>query len=372
MSNQASPETLRLLEQLVAFETISERSNLDLVDWVKSLLLNVDARIRLSFDNSAAKANILASFGPQVAGGIVISGHTDVVPVAGQKWSSDPFRMKLSDGKAFGRGTCDMKGFLAASLSIVLGARLSELKMPLHLALSYDEEIGHLGVPHLIKDMLANEPKPKVAIIGEPTEMRCGLTHRGTAVFKSSFVGKPAHAGNPRLGVNAIHGAAEFVSFLRVYEDQLDRDQTGATLNVGMVRGGEAINIVAGACDVFWEVRSANAEQTRKIRLDIENYFNTAKEPYSNCQTTALRQTPPLTTSDDTVTDFMGRLGIKITIPQLPFSTEAGHFQAAGIASAVCGPGSIAQAHQADEWISCDQLHQAEALMSRVMALCCQ
>ena len=225
--------TVSLLEELVGFDTTSSRSNLALIARVADRLDSLGARIRLSYDDDRAKANLLASFGPRAPGGVVLSGHTDVVPVADQDWTSDPFRLAERDGKLHGRGAVDMKGFVAACLAAVPGWQAQRLRRPIHLALSYDEEVGCLGVPLLIADMLAHCPHPALAIIGEPTQMRIGLSHRGFYGYRSVFHGRAAHSSDPRLGVSAIEPAAAFVAALA----GLGGGEGGITVNIGKIAG---------------------------------------------------------------------------------------------------------------------------------------
>jgi len=367
MSPGIALDIVSILEQLVAHETISDRSNLHIVDWIVERLAPAGVRVSRSFNADGSKANLLVSFGPRCAGGVVLSGHTDVVPVAGQAWSTNPFTVSRVGDRLHGRGTCDMKGFVAASMAAISEADLGKLKRPLHLALSYDEEVGHLGVAGLIRDLLATEERPAVAIIGEPTEMKVGLSHRGFAGHKTTFLGKAAHSGDPSLGVNAIHAAADFIQFLRNSPEIHEYQRDGLTYNVGAIKGGAAVNIVPSLCELEWEFRAVNVSQAECIRALIRAYLSPARDVYSIGHTDVLADAPPLSEAGPDAIELLARLGFNDCVRQLSFCTEAGHFQAAGIAAVVCGPGSIQQAHQADEWVALEQLFRAKEMVQRLI-----
>jgi acetylornithine deacetylase len=360
-------DTIAILERLVGFDTTSHRSNLNLVDWAISYLEQLGARLRVSHDDSGSKANILASFGPNCAGGIVLSGHTDVVPAEGQAWSSDPFRLVERGARLYGRGAADMKGFVAACLSAASGFASANLRRPIHLALSYDEEIGCLGVPRLIADLLAHERMPALAIIGEPTGMCLGDRHRGFLGFRTRFTGCAAHSSDPSAGASAIYPASAFVTFLQALGD---RDGSGAdrtTFNVGRIDGGSAINIVPYVCEVLWEFRPAPEADTSVLRTTVETYLARATPTGILQETEILTQVPPLSPAPGNLAVQVAReLGGADPTFAMPFGTEAGFFQAAGIPSVVCGPGFIAQAHQPDEWISREQLGLADVFLARL------
>lgn len=359
--------TVALLEELVGFDTTSSRSNLALVEWVADRLGCAGARIRLSHDDDRSKANILASFGPRSPGGIVLSGHTDVVPVDDQNWSSDPFRLTERDGKLYGRGTADMKGFVAACLAAADGFAAAGLSRPIHIALSYDEEVGCLGAPRLIDDLLAHEEKPDLAIVGEPTGMRLGDRHRGFLGFRTRFEGKAAHSSDPSAGASAIYPAADFVGFLKSVGHRAGAGIDRTTLNIGRIEGGSAINIVPSACEVLWEFRPVTPQDAGETELLIAAYLARAMPPEIRQSTRRHVHVPPLSPAGDEpaliVAAALGGIGPPFA---MPFGTEAGFFQAAGISTVVCGPGSIAQAHQPDEWIERSQLDAADAFLVRL------
>ncbi|WP_038363002.1 acetylornithine deacetylase [Bosea sp. UNC402CLCol] len=359
--------TVSLLEELVGFDTTSSRSNLALVARVADRLDSLGARIRLSYDDDRAKANLLASFGPRGPGGVVLSGHTDVVPVADQDWTSDPFRLAERDGKLHGRGAVDMKGFVAACLSAAEGFAGTGLARPVHLALSYDEEVGCLGIPRLIDDLLAHEEKPELAIIGEPTGMRIGDSHRGFLGFRARFEGRAAHSSDPGAGASAIYPAADFIGFLKSIGHRTGVGAGATTVNIGRIEGGTAINIVPSLCEVLWEFRPVTAGDAAEIEALARAYL--ARAVPDDIRPSLLREihVPPLCAGGEA-----GALAVAAAlggiVPPFPmaFGTEAGFFQAAGISAVVCGPGSIAQAHQPDEWIARAELDAADAFLARL------
>ncbi|CAN7433282.1 acetylornithine deacetylase [Bosea sp. LjRoot90] len=358
-------DTTEILRRLVAFDTTSRRSNLDLVHWAADYLESAGARVRLTSGASGEKANILATIGPDAPGGIILSGHTDVVPVDDQDWASDPFILASRDGRLHGRGAVDMKGFVAACLAAIPSWRARELRRPIHLALSYDEEIGCLGVPLLIADMLAHCPIPALAIIGEPTQMRIGLSHRGFYGYRSVFHGRAAHSSDPRLGASAIEPAAALVAALGALGGGRS-DGGRTTVNIGRIEGGSAINIIPERCEVVWEFRPPDAAAAETVLAMVDGLAAGLGSGVS-VETTPLARVPPLNCGPDNpavgVARHLGGLWPPIT---MPFGTEAGFFQQAGIPALVCGPGSIAQAHQPNEWIAITELAAAGRFMARV------
>lgn len=359
-------DTVEILRRLVAFDTTSRRSNLDLVHWAADYLDSAGARIRLTSDSSGDKANLLATIGPDEPGGIVLSGHADVVPVDDQDWASDPFALASRDGRLHGRGAVDMKGFVAACLAAIPGWRARSLQRPIHLALSYDEEVGCLGVPLLIADMLAHCPRPALAIIGEPTQMRIGLSHRGFYGYRSVFHGRAAHSSDPRLGASAIEPAAALVAALADLGGREARN--GITVNIGRIAGGSAINIVPERCEVVWEFRSPNEATASAVLAEVEG-FVAGLPPGVSVETMPLARVLPLDCAADSPAVAAARAFGGLWPPlAMPFGTEAGFFQQAGIPALVCGPGSIAQAHQPDEWIASTELGAAARFLAHVGA----
>ncbi len=352
--------THAILERLVSFDTISHNSNLALVDWIVDRLQHLGARIRLTFNDEGTKANILASFGPADVPGVVLSGHTDIVPVSDQHWSSDPFVLREENGRLYGRGTTDMKGFLACCLAAAEQFGAARLQRPIHLAFSYDEEVGCLGVSRLVEDLLAAECQPAFAIIGEPTAMCIGNGHRGFFGFETQFHGQAAHSSDPSVGDSAIYPAAAFALFVQALGAK--NHGQDATFNVGRIEGGSSINIVPSSCRVVWEFRPKDDAIAQDILAMVQGYLaNQTALP----TTTRLARVPPLM-HDAQAIAFAAKLGGHLPPHDLPFGTEGGFFHEAGIATVVCGPGSIAQAHQPDEWIAATQLDECDRFLRRI------
>jgi acetylornithine deacetylase len=355
-----------LLRELVAFDTTSRNSNLALVRWACAQLEAAGARIRLTHDDSGEKANVLASFGPEAPGGLLLSAHTDTVPVDGQVWTSDPFTLIERDGRLYARGTSDMKGFVACCLAAAADWGRTPLARPIHLALTYDEEVGCFGVPRLIADLLAHVPKPALAIVGEPTLMRVADCHRGFLGFHTTFRGRAAHSSDPAKGVSAIAAAARLVALI---EEQNRREAAGVkrtTFNVGRISGGTNINVVPSHCEVLWEIRPAADADVAGLRdAAAALVARAAKE--TSTETRDIVSVPPLRPqSHNPAIDFAQAMGAALPASAVAFGTEAGFFQAAGIPTVICGPGSIEQAHQPDEWISLDQFGAGARFLERV------
>jgi len=356
-----------LLETLIAFDTVSRNSNLELVRWATTLLEKAGARIRLTYDATEAKANVLATFGPEAPGGIVLSAHTDTVPVDGQTWSTDPFRLTERGGRLYGRGTVDMKGFVACCLAAVPTWARARLKRPIHLALTYDEEVGCFGVPGLIADLCQNVPPPALVVVGEPTSMRIADRHRGYLGYRTTFHGRAAHSGDPGKGESAIAAASRFIGSLLEQDTRSPGGTSRTTVNVGKISGGTNINIVPSHCEVLWEIRPAADADVPALRSAADALIHRAMPAGMPAETEPTLIIPPLRPQPDNpaiaVAQFLGGL---TPLADLPFGTEGGFYQSAGIPTVVCGPGSIEQAHQADEWISSQQLGESVTFLERV------
>ncbi len=375
---------LDLLDRLVAFDTVSAKSNLALIEFVRGLLADRGIESRLTFHASGEKANLLASIGPQVAGGVVLSGHTDVVPVAGQPWTSDPFRCVRRDGRIHGRGTADMKGFIACALALVPLMLARPLRVPIHLALSFDEELGCLGVPALIDDMAAAVPLPRLAIVGEPTRLRVADRHKGIHGFETVVTGRDGHSSATHKGVNAVTAAAELVLALdRVAAEFRDRgpfdpafDPPYTTINVGQIDGGTAVNIIARRCSFRWETRPLPQDDPAAILARLEGFARDELlprlrriAPEADVVTRPTVSVAGLKADPDSpAAALMRRLtGANATIG-VSFTTEAGLFQRARIPAIVCGPGDIAQAHQPDEFVEVTEMAACLDLLAKVVA----
>jgi acetylornithine deacetylase len=373
-----------MLARLIAFDTTSSSSNLALIEFVREYLGAYGIESRLTFDETKAKANLYASLGPAGSGGVVLSGHTDVVPVAGQPWTSDPFTLTARDGRLYGRGTSDMKGFIALALALVPEMLAADLKRPLHLALSYDEELGCLGAPRMIADIAANLPKPAIVIVGEPTRLRLGNRHKGCYGFQIEIHGRDGHSSATHRGVNAITHAAQVIDFLEGIAERYRRegpfdegfDPPYTTLNVGEIAGGSAVNIIPRHCRLGWEFRPIPAVDPKQVVAEVEGYLSreltprlTARAPEAKAEMWSDCVVPPLVPrADSPAADLVRRLTGANEAVGLAFATEAGQFQEIGIDAIVCGPGSIEQAHQPDEFIEPSQLAEGEAFLRRLIA----
>jgi acetylornithine deacetylase len=374
--------TSELIERLVAFPTVSENSNLDLITFVQDYLAGWGVPARLTFDAIRRKANLFATIGAG-PGGIVLSGHTDVVPVADQSWSSDPFRVVERDGRLYGRGTADMKSFLALSLARVPDLVARRLPEPVHLSLSYDEELGCLGVPSLIADLAAAGIKPRLALIGEPTLMQVANAHKSRQSFETRIRGVPGHASDPERGVSAIEAAGEALAFIaKLAADARARARPDGdfappytSYNIGTFNGGSAINIIAASASFGWEFRtvpwdSARAELarfTRFVEEDLKPRLK-ARASEADIETETLSWVAGLVPDPSSPAE---RLALALTGLNRPrtisFGTEAGLFQEAGIPAVICGPGSIEQAHRADEYIDLAQIAACDAFLDRLI-----
>jgi acetylornithine deacetylase len=373
---------LELIRRLVGFDTVSVHSNLALIHYVRDYLKDLGIDSRLTFDAEGKKANLLAAIGPNVPGGIVLSGHTDVVPVAGQPWESDPFTVAERDGRLYGRGTADMKSFLAIALALAPEFRAAKLRVPIYLALSYDEEVGCLGVGKLLDDLAAALPRPAAAIIGEPTLMKLINRHKGFQSFTTTVTGRDGHSSGTHRGVNAIAYAAEIVAFLSQlaaeiaakgpFDDGFDPPYT--TINVGAVRGGTAVNIIARQCSFDWEFRPIPGVDPASIRSRFDAFIAEsilprmrAVAPEADVVTIQDSGSPPLVPEADSPAEALVRLLTGANIAgAVSFGTEASHFQESGIPAVICGPGSIEQGHQPNEFIALDQVDACIAFMRKL------
>jgi len=373
---------LDLVKELIAFDTTSRDSNLALIDYAQGLLEKAGARCRRSYDASGKKANLFATLGPDGDGGYVLSGHTDVVPVDGQDWSSDPFKPEVRGGLLYGRGACDMKGFVGTALALLPEIAKAKLKRPLHFALSYDEEVGCVGVKGLLDDLKAQNLKPALAIIGEPTLMKIVGAHKGGAKLVTRCCGREAHSSGPEKGANAVMMAGEFVTLLGSVWDELRADADPrfdpphSTVQATVIHGGTAVNILAREAEVTWEYRCLPDRDPQKIvervkaRAEAEvlpKYQRRAAE--AALYTTMHAQYPGLTMDEDSPAIRLAReLTGANQVEAVAYGTEAGHFQQYGIPSVICGPGSIEQAHRPDEFCALSELEACEAFLRKVIA----
>lgn len=376
-------DTLTILDKLVGFATVSRDPNRPLIDFVRSFLAERGIESEIIEAEDGRKANLFATIGPRDRPGVMLSGHTDVVPVVGQDWSHDPFRLTVADGRAYGRGTADMKGFVASALALAARASTRELATPLHLAFSHDEEIGCVGVRSLI-DRLAGRPlRPKLAIIGEPTAMAIATGHKGKLAARATCCGVTGHSALAPNALNAIHLACDFVGALRGLQSEIERDGPRdadydipyTTLHAGRIAGGTALNIVPERCTIDFEIRNVAEDDPEAIlaRLMDEAAALVAARrerfPDAGIGFERLNDYPGLAmpAASEAVAFLRGILD-ESALCKVAFGTEGGLFsQRLGIPVLVCGPGSMEQGHKADEFIALDQLAACDRMMDRLL-----
>ena len=387
MSARPSDQSLAMIRRLIGFPTVSRDSNLELIEWVRGYLADLGVESELVFDETGRKANLFATLGPKDRGGILLSGHTDVVPVDGQEWVSDPFSVVEKDGRLYGRGTCDMKSFVAIALALAPEFLHRGLKTPLHFAFSYDEEVGCLGVRRLLQILKDRPVKPTSCIVGEPTEMQVIKAHKGKHSYRCEIRGFECHSSIAHTGVNAVEAAAEIVAFMkrmareRRANGPFDRnfDPPYTTIHTGTIQGGTALNIVPKDCAFEFEFRYLPEDDPDAIFAAIETYARTELEPEmravntdTGIRFTPLSSFPGLDTLEEAaITTLVKALAGSNSAGKVSFGTEAGLFQDAGIPTIVCGPGSIAQAHKPNEWIALDQIAACEAFLRQLMDRVC-
>ena len=381
-SQSSLSSSVGMLRKLIAFPTVSRDSNLALIEFVRDTLKPLDPDVRLTHDDDRRKANLFATLGPRGKPGIVLSGHTDVVPVEGQAWDTDPFNMVEKDGRLYGRGTSDMKGFIACVLALVPEFMERGLKTPLHLAFTYDEEVGCLGVGRLISDLQRAGIRPKSCIVGEPTEMRPVVAHKGKKSYRCTVRGLAGHSAYAPHGVNAVEFAAEAVAFLkglaRRHRDQgpYDRgfDVAHTTVHTGVIRGGTALNVIPHDCAFDFEFRHLPGDDPERLLHEFGDYVKTRLEPEMRAVHAAsgftiepLSQIPVLDTGPESeVVALAQELSGSNEIGKVSFGTEGSQFQQAGIPTVVCGPGSILQAHKPNEYVELDQIARCDAFLRRL------
>ncbi|WP_416423829.1 acetylornithine deacetylase [Pseudomonas sp. App30] len=376
--------TLDILKQLISFDTTSSQSNLALIHYVQQLLNAQGIDTTLVHDEAGTKANLFASVGPRDVPGVLLSGHTDVVPVAGQAWTRPPFQATLSDGKLYGRGTCDMKGFIAVALDALLSAAGQPLQRPLQLALSYDEEIGCVGVRRLLDVLHLAPQRPFLCIVGEPTNMHFALGHKGKASYRVHCHGQEAHSSLAPLAANAIHLASDFIGSLRNTQQRLQQqgahddayDIAYSTVHVGRIDGGKALNIVPNLCTLEFEIRHLPADDPEVMLAQLaeqaEAIAREAKKVsgVADIRIESLNAYPGLDTSPtvDAVRWLKAFAAPETAQVKVAFGTEGGLFaQRLNVPVVVCGPGSIEQAHKPDEYVELAQLQACERLLQTLL-----
>jgi len=374
-----SDATLRLLTDLVAMDTTSRDPNLALIAYVEELLAAHGIAHERVPNVDGTKAGLIAQIGPDRPGGVVLSGHTDCVPVDGQPWTRPPFALTEEGGRVYGRGTSDMKGFLATVLAAVPAMAAAELARPIQLALTFDEELGTIGAPSVVDGLLARFPRPDVVLIGEPTLMEVVNAHKGVRAFLVTATGKDGHSSQPHLAANAITAItriagriADLAEAHRAAAADPRFDPPYTTFNLGMVSGGQALNIIPRQAELTFEFRPVPADDTAAIADELRHYANEEVLPHLRRDTgvgditfevlavARALAAEPAGTAEALARQLSGYTGPARTVP---FGTDGGHFQAAGLSTVVIGPGSIEQAHQPDEWIALAELAAAERFL---------
>lgn len=376
-------QTIDILDRLIAFPTVSRDPNRELMEFVRAYLAERGVESELILAEEGRKANLFATIGPKDRPGVMLSGHTDVVPVDGQAWSRDPFRLDVENGRAYGRGTTDMKGFVAACLRLADAAAKAELHTPLHLAFSHDEEIGCVGVRSLIERLADSSIQPRFCIIGEPTSMRIATGHKGKLAARATCCGVEGHSALAPRALNAIHIACDFVGYLR--ERQADLAANGTqddgydvpytTVHVGRIEGGTALNIVPNRCTVDFEIRNLAEDDPEALLDDIRAHAQTLatrehnRFPDARVDIDVLNTYPGLATSQSAeIVGFVAGLIEDPSTFKVAFGTEGGLFSnRLGIPTVVCGPGSMEQGHKPDEFITLDQLAACDRMLNRLL-----
>jgi acetylornithine deacetylase len=376
------PSSRDLLARLIAFPTVSRDSNLALIDFVRDYLEGLGLSCELDYNAERSKANLHARLGPAGAGGVMLSGHSDVVPVDGQAWSVPAFELTERDGRLYGRGTADMKGFIACVLAAVPRFLKQPLRRPLHIAISYDEEVGCLGVRSLVEQLRASPERPAICLIGEPTAMRPVLGHKGKLAMRCQVHGAACHSAYAPQGVNAIEYAARLIGKLGEIGAQLAAparhdarfDPPYSTVQTGLIQGGRALNIVPAECQFDFEVRALPADDPQQVARDLRDYAETELLPQmravsaaSAIEFQALSAYPGLATDPQgEAAELLALLSGSRDFSTVAFGTEGGLFDEAGIATVICGPGSMEQGHKPDEFVSLQQLDACDALLARL------
>ena len=387
--------SLDWLTRLIAFDTVSRHSNLALIKDVQAYCEHLGLTVDLTFNEEKNKANLFVSVAAGnnadiVNGGLVLSGHTDVVPVDGQAWTSDPFTATIRGSRLYGRGSCDMKGFIACALQVLSeAAQLSQsgqLRRPLHLALSFDEEVGCLGAPLILADLKARGITPDYCIVGEPTNMTMVVAHKGIAVYRCRVHGKSAHSSLTPQGVNAISYASRLICYVDTLAEEISQrddndplfDVPYSTLSVGTIQGGTATNIVPNLCEFTFDYRNLPHMTQDDILLPIQakvaelNAQMQARAPETGIELQQQESVPAMTDNDSAeLQALIAALTGDDKRHKVAYATEGGQFTNAGIPTIICGPGSIEQAHKADEYVELSELERCDAFLQKLLDSCC-
>ena len=374
--------TSELLARLVSYDTTSRNSNLELIGFVRDYLDAHGIPYRVSTDATGEKANIHAIIGPHEAGGVALSGHVDTVPVDGQAWSADPFTLRRTDGRLYARGSADMKGFVSACLAAVPDFKAKPLARPLHLFISYDEEVGCQGAQRLIEDLDASGLKPSLCVVGEPSGMQPILAHKGKLNLRVRVRGLPGHSSEPGKGVNAVQAAGEAIAYIAAearrlaqegpFQDGFDPPHT--TIHVGTIQGGTILNIIPERCEFIMEWRNIPGDDATRHVQRLRDFVARSIEPAMHAVNRGtgfdfevLTTMPGLSLdADHQLTAIVKQLTGSNSTGKVSYGTEGGYYQNSGIPTIICGPGHIAQAHQPDEWIAQDQLDACDVFIRRL------
>lgn len=372
---------IHILDDLVGFPTVTSDSNLDLIEYAAHTLESTATGITLTHDPTGQKANLFATIGPPVDGGVVLSSHTDVVPATADDWSTPPFQATRREERILGRGTADMKGFIACAMAMAQQFSETPLRVPVHLALTFDEEVGCRGAPLLLSELASTGPLPRAAIVGEPTSMRVITAHKGCYEYTTKFTGLEGHGSAPGSGVNAVEYGMQFVGRLVDLHGELANaapadspfDPPHTTISVGSMTGGTARNIIAGDCRIEWEMRPVQRSDAERVKSELQRLATKLEAEMRRTYAEARIETVTLgeveglePKSDSPAVALMRNLLDHAEIAVASYGTEAGLFARAGIPAVVCGPGSIAVAHRPDEYIEVSQLEACLSMMSRL------
>ncbi len=376
------PMSRAMIDRLISFDTTSRDSNLHLISFVEKYLKDLGIESTLIHNEDRSKANLFATIGPAIEGGVVLSGHTDVVPVDGQNWSTDPFVVAETEKRLFGRGTADMKSFIAVALSLAPEMNNANLSRPIHFAFSFDEEVGCLGVGSMIEHMINHVPMPRAVIVGEPTMMKVINAHKGIRSFRTTVTGLEAHSSQQQIGVNAIVYTSKLIGFLNELSSELkDRGDTSGrfepgytTIQIGTIEGGTAVNIIPHHCTFGWEYRwlpDHDADEIWTRFQEEQEAMNTQLRGFSaECSVETVQRAfaPGLKVdSGSDAESLVLALTGKNETEAVSYATEAGLFQEASVPTVVCGPGDIKQAHKPDEFIDIDQIVACEAFVRKLI-----
>jgi acetylornithine deacetylase len=372
-----------ILDRLVAFDTVSRNSNLALIAWVRDYLLQHGFAPVVIPSPDGTKANLFATSGPAENPGLLLSGHTDVVPVDGQSWRGDPFKLVEADGRLYARGAADMKGYVACMLALAPRLMRANLRLPVHFALSYDEELGCFGAPGIISHLQETGLKPAAAFIGEPSRMQVINGHKGSCGMLTLVTGLTCHSSRPDLGVNAVFHGMDIIAQLRRRAESLaaEPDSVGVfdppytTISVGLVRAGSMRNAIPADCRIEWDIRATRPGLVEAIQSEAQSYIERevlpamrARAPVAAVATEVIYDVPLLLPETDGVAEQLAkRLTGATTASTVPYGSEAGMFQRAGMSTVICGPGDILQAHTADEWIAVSEIEACMAYLDRLV-----